>query len=268
MNPIFLSIFLVFMSTRAFSSEAHKTVVTPHHKGVLSSLNLGIRYSSILQSRGVVLYRDFQIDPVVGAFFFNDKLEYLGDSIGCRDFVFEDIVRLRTKIVAISDKPLFPVNKSVVFDSPKRSESYEWSNKIEIFFPGYNERYNSELNIEYAADFKAHHGRYAEFLFKTKITDFSVPVGQVKLEPNLFGSIGWGDSNHNEFFYGPSARENGLNNISVGIWTVFPEEADRSFPVIFLKYFKTLDRFSRAEYANGRGEGWLFSVIATFGVLE
>lgn len=80
----------------------------PHNKGLISSLNLGIRYSSLLQQRGIILYKDFQIDPVVGVFFLDDRLEFLGDSIGYRDFINEKSIRLRTRLVSLTDKPLFP----------------------------------------------------------------------------------------------------------------------------------------------------------------
>ena len=55
-----LSILLMAVCSRGNATEVYKD---PHHKGFLSSLNLGFRYSSVLQNRGIILYRGFQIDP-------------------------------------------------------------------------------------------------------------------------------------------------------------------------------------------------------------
>lgn len=237
----------------------------PWHIGTLSSLNLGIRYSSVLTNRGVILYRDFQIDPVLGVFFFDDKLEFLGDSIGYRDFIYKDKVRLRSRIVSITDKPLFPDHSSI--KRHIRKDSYEWSNRVETFFPGYNESYKAELDFEVAKDFYSHKGIYLEAQSKFKLINLSLL--NTNIEPNLFGSIGWGDSKHNKHFYGQSASENGFNNISYGLRFAFPGEADRFYPIIQLTRFEIIgDKNRFAEYSFGNNKGWLFSVIATYGLLE
>lgn len=243
-------------------------VKDPHHKGTISSLNLGFRYSSILQNRGLVLYRDFQIDPTIAIFFFDDRLEFVGDSIGYRDFIYEDRIRLRTRIVSITDKPLFPSYESLRAGRPTRSDSYEWSNRAELFLPGYNDRYWGELDIGFAKDLSTHHGTYIDLQAKLKLFDFRVPGLKTKVEPNFSTSVGWGDSAHNQYLYGPSANEGSLNNFSAGLWLAFPEEADRFYPVIQLTHFEVLGQNRNAEFATGNNEGWLFSFIATYGVLE
>ena len=100
-----------------------------------------------------------------------------------------------------------------------------------------------------------------------KLTD--VRLSGLLIEPNLAASLGWGDQEQNRYFYGPSAAGSSISNASYGLWFVFPEEADRNYPIIQLQHFEVLgDSNRRAEYARGHGEGWLFSFIATYGVLE
>lgn len=239
----------------------------PHNKGIISSLNLGFRYSSLLQNRGVIFYKDFQIDPVVGVFFFDDRLEYLGDSIGFRDFIYKDIVRFRTRLASITDKPLFPVHESIKSNLADRQDSYEWVNQVEFFLPGYNENYAAEIDLSYAKDLATHRGQYIEMQSKLKLFEFKISTTKTLIEPNLYFSAGWGDQRHNKYFYGPSADKSELNNMSYGLWLAFPEEADRFYPIIQIKHFKVIGQSRDAEYVRNSNSGYLISFIATYGVL-
>lgn len=239
----------------------------PHHEGTLSSVNVGIRYSSVFENRGVILYRDFQIDPVLGIFLFDDRLEFLADSIGYRDFIVKDVLRLRSRFVSLTDKPFFPAYKSIKNGLPSRPDTYEWSSQAELFLPGYNSNYALEVDLSYAKDIATHHGNYFELQSKIKLFDFRLPRVGTKIEPNLYASAGWGDSNHNLYFYGPAAGVSGFNNLSYGIWFALPEEADRYYPIIQIKHFETIGRFRQGQFAEGRSDGWLFSFIATAGIL-
>jgi len=264
-----LSVFLLFVSIHAFAQESvdAPTEKDPHHKGLFSSLNLGIRYLSVLQNRGIIFYRDFQIDPVVGLFFFDDRVEFLGDSLGYRDFIAGDWLRLRTRLVYQSDKPLFPAYDSIRNGSPQRSDTYEWENSLEFFFPGYNGRNFGELDLRYSKEIGDKNGHYFESQLKLKVTDFRVPGIGVKIEPSIFGLVGMGDYQHNRHFYGPGAHD-GVNNVAYGLWFAFPEDADRYYPIIQIRRFETVGRARDGAYASGRDEGWLFSFIATYGFLN
>ena len=239
----------------------------PHHEGTISSVNLGIRYSSVLQNRGVIFYNDYQIDPVLGVFLFDDRVEFLGDSLGFRDFVVKDWIRLRTRLVSISDNPLFPAKDAVKNDSPDRQDTYEWNNSAEFFIPGYINNYAAEIDLSWTKDIAQTHGNYLEAQSKTKLFDLKVPFAGTKIEPNFFASVGWGDKAHNQYFYGPDVEQSGFNNLAYGLWFVFPEEADRFYPIIQLRHFQTLGQNRDGAYASGRSEGWLLSFIATAGVL-
>jgi hypothetical protein len=261
---------LVCLSLMSLDSHAADETMarSPHHKGLLSSVNLGVRYSSLLEHRGVINYRDFQIDPVLGVFLFDDRLEFLGDSISYRDFVAGRWLRLRSKISAISDDPLFPAHESVKAASPNRTDSYEWSLRAEFFIPDYDEGYLGEISIGYSKDLVAHLGHYLEVQGKAKVVRFRLPVVGTLMEPNAFVSVGWGSSQHNRYVYGESQGGSGLNNLTYGLWVAFPEEADRNYPIIQVRHFQALGDFRDSSLAKDRSDGWLISVIATAGLLN
>ncbi len=256
----YLFIFGLALSAQGFAKA--------HHSGTLSSINLGARYSSILEKRGVVLYRDFQVDPVAGIFFFDDRLEFLGDSLGYHDFIYEDKIRLRGRLVSVSDKPLFPAYQSIQNGSPSRNDTTEASVSAEFFFPGYNENYVSELDVTYSKDISQHHGNYLEIQGKLKLFSFYLDSLKLPLEPNFVASVGTGDRSHNQYFYGPDDEGLGINNISYGFWIAFPTEADRAFPIIQVTRFSVFGDHRKAQFADGRNEGFLISFIATYGFLD
>lgn len=258
---------MVWGPARASAGESEKSAVGPHHKGPLSSLNLGARFSSVLQNRGIIFYRDFQLDPILAIFLLDDRVEFLGDSIGFRDFIAGDWLRFRTRFVSITDKPLFPAHDSIKDSSPDRNDTYEWENSLEFFFGGYGKHYRSELDLRYAKGIGYAHGHYFESQAKYKLTDFRLPGAGVKIEPNVFGLVGVGDLEHNLYFYGPGAVA-GFNNLAYGLWFAFPEEADRYYPIIQIRRFETIGGAKSGSYSFGRGEGFLVSFIATYGILE
>lgn len=256
MTGNFFWIFLVFFVSGFFFPL--KSLSQTNGDGILSSVNVGFRYSSVLVKKGAVFYNDFQLDPVLGLFFFDDRLEFLGDSLGYRDFVLDDRIRLRTRVQAISDDPLFPSHESIR-SSVNRSDSYEWINSIEIFTPGYNDSYQGQFDINFAKEILNHKGYYLEVLAKVKLFNFN--LFRTKIEPNLALSYGAGDLDHNAYFYGPNNQNWGVANSTAGLWFAFPEEADRFYPII------QIIRYSTHGLQNN-SQGYLFSFIATMGLFE
>ena len=245
--------------------SSHQALSKPHQKGLLSSIDAGVRFSSLLERRGVILYDDFQIDPVITLFFFDDRVEFLGNSIGFRDYLYKDIIRLRTKFSSVSDDPLFPSRESVRKRFPNRENTYEWTNAVEIFIPGYNEHYLAEINLNYSKDLKAHHGNYFEL--KGKIKLFSYQFLDTTWEPNFVSSIGWGGEKHNQYYYGPDDKQSGLNHYSLGLWLALPDKVDRYYPNFQVKYFSTTQSHENKKYSSGNHEGVLVSFITAFKVL-
>jgi hypothetical protein len=262
---IFVLFVFSFFSSKLFAAD--DTTATewhdPHSKGLLSSMSVGFRYNSILENRGVVLYRDFQVDPVLTAFFLDDHLEYLGNSFDYWNYIIQDHLRFRTRLVSIHDRPLFPFINSVHQDMPHRDDTYEWTNRLEWFLPGYNSHYLAEINAGIAQDISIHHGQYYDLQTKVKITDFK--LWNLRLEPNLIGTIGYGSRSHNQYWYGLDAKAS-LADLSYGLWVAVPESADRYFPILQILHFEVLGANRQAQFAQNRSDGWLFSLILTYGI--
>ena len=120
MTKIFLSVLLLFSSLNALSAE-----YVPSNKWrQVSGLKAGAKFFSIWESRGVIQYNDFQLVPVVALFMFEDRFEFLTSSVSYRDFVYEDKIRLRTRLQAISDDPIFPKHDSIKDIYPNREGSW------------------------------------------------------------------------------------------------------------------------------------------------
>ncbi|MBC7742580.1 MAG: hypothetical protein H7061_10310 [Bdellovibrionaceae bacterium] len=261
----FIVLFLSLFFGLFFGMSA--AALPPPHKGTISAINVGARFSSVSQSRGVVLYRDYQIDPVISLFFFDEKIAFFGSSMHYQQFIVDDRVRFRTRLVSINDNPLFPNHESVSKGDPDRKSTYEWSNGVDLFFPGYNDDYQGEIELSLSKDLTLHGGNYVSLVGKVKLFEFTTL--NTRVEPNFVGTTGWGDRAHNEYLYGPSDREAGINNVSYGIWLAFPDRADRYYPIVQLMRYQVVgDSHRNAEYARDRNEGFLFSVIATYPLLH
>lgn len=270
------AIFLAALALAALAPEVVRASDSPdaepiraHHKGLLSSVNLGTRFSSLLASRGLVLYGDFQFDPVVALFFFDDRVEFLGDSIGFRDFVAGRWLRLRGRFQSVSDDPLIPNNPAVRRGYPDREDSLEAQTYAEFFLPCYCSAYRAEIDVGLAQDLSAHKGRRVELQAKAKLLSARLPGANSLLEPNVFVKAGFGDGLHNRYFYGPEASDFGLTELTYGLWLALPEDADRYYPIVQIARFETMgDRNRNASLARNHDQGWLVSFIATVGVLE
>lgn len=197
-----------------------------HHKGTISSFNIGARYSSLSAKRGVIFYNDFQIDPVLSVSFFDDRLEFLGDSLGYRDFIFKNNIRWRTQIASVRDNPRFPSKAKYKLNSPDRPDTFEWNNSLEIFFPGYDfndsKSHFLEVDLKFSKDISKNHGNYFEILNKVKLGAYHSTFLKQIIEPNFVFSAGLGDSDSNQYYYGANDYTHGLTNISYGFWMAFP----------------------------------------------
>lgn len=271
MKSVFIFLFFSCSTLPLFADQDFLNGLVPLRSGRWTSANIGARYSSLMHHRGIVLYDDFQIDPVVSLFFFDEKIFFTGDSFGYSDFILKDSLqdqlRFRTRLVAFADTPLFPDNEKIRSRFHHRQTTYEWSNRLEWYMPGYNKDYKSTLSIDCRKDIKEHSGVYFELEWRIKLFDFTLPRPSYYLEPNFFISTGWGDERHNQYLYGPSADQSEFTNVNYGAVISFPKETDRFYPIILLKHFQATGKSRSAEYAR-ENEGWMFSFIATYNLLK
>lgn len=218
--------------------------------------------------RGVVTYDDFQVSPFLVLIFFDEKVEFLGDSIGFRDFIAGDYLRFRTRLQYVSDTPFLPRNKNIERQGTNREDTYEIANGFELFLPGYNSNYRAEISLMHYKDIKVHRGDYFELQTKVKLFDFNTPLSSARLEPNLVYTTGLGNSRHNNYAYGAGGDAGDLTFHSIGIWVAIPEVVDRFYPNLQLTYFETASSQRNGVFAKDRSHGILFSFIASFSVLD
>lgn len=264
MKSIIYSFLFLFISLNALADY------TPTNKwGNFSGVKLGARYTNISESRGVILYNDFQLLPFLAVFAFEDRLEFLTSSISYRDFIYEDKIRFRTRLQAISDNPIFPKTKSIEEIYPDREDSFEWVNRLEVFVPGYNDNYLGELDFAVHKDLKAHNGLYGEFMGKTKLFTFQNEfIRRSIVEPNLYVTLGYGDKRHNEYYYGAIDSE-GFNNFGYGLWFNFTDLSDRNNPVITFKHFEVLgDKNKTGALARNRDSGYSLMFVYSYDLLK
>jgi|GEM_PF-2533338 len=256
---------LVFILSTASALAAKPQ---PLRKGLLSTASVGARYSSLMQHRGVVTYDDFQVSPFLVLIFFDEKVEFLGDSLGFRDFIAGDYLRFRTRIQYVSDTPFLPRNENIENNGTNREDTYEWVNGLELFVPGYGKNYRAELSLMHYKDVKAHRGEFFEFQGKIKLFDFKTSLSGARLEPNFVYTTGIGDKRHNDYAYGPGEGASGQTYHSYGLWLAIPEVVDRYYPNVQLTYFETSSSQRDGVFAKDRDQGVLFSFIASFSVLD
>lgn len=221
-------------------------------------ISFGIHYQSLKEHQGVIFYRDFQLDPDLNFKIFNDNFEFVGDSLNYSRFLVSDKVKLRSKIVEISDRPFFPNNKSISSAGAHRKNSLEWVNRIELNYPNYSTTYLGQIAFEIDHDLFTHHGYY--FLFESKIKLFKYQM----IEPDFFMSMGLGDLKNNTYYFGPSAKDMSINNFEIGINILVPEEVDRYYSLAQIHYFEVInDKNKNAEYAkkNNHGLQLTFTIV-------
>lgn len=264
---MFTKIFtLILIGSFLFSAWAAKP--QPLRKGVLSTASLGVTAANLMTHRGVVTYDDFQISPFLVLIFFDEKVEFLGNSLGFRDFIAGDYLRFRTRVHYISDTPFLPRNENIEDRGTNREDTYEWANGLELFLPGYNKNYVAELSLMHYKDIKVHRGEFIEAQAKVKLFDFRLPISKATLQPNFIYTTGWGDRRHNSYAYGPGDSANGPTYRSYGIWLAIPEVVDRYYPNMQLTYFETIGNHRNRTFSQGRDHGVMFSFIASFSVLD
>ncbi len=225
---------------------------------LIRDINLGLQYSSLIENRGVIIYRDFQLDPIIDFKFINENWEFVGDAISFKNFLISDQLMVRSRLVAIHNGPFFPVNTTIKNKFPLRKQSFEWSNRLEYYFPTYHQNYIGELALEYDRDLITYHGNYAAVEGQLKLFTFKL------LEPNLFVTLGAGDMKNNNYYYGKGSHRFGITDFSTGVNLQIPEFVDRFYTLAKFYYFKVLgNQNQNAQFAINQNASFAFSLTLT-----
>ncbi len=197
------------------------------YEGKVFSLALGVKPATGTVIRGARTYDGIQFSPVIYLGFLDERIQIFGTSLELNDFVWPDKLRARTKIAALSDEPFIKTDGPPDIRA-SRPSSIEWTSRLELFLPSFQEAW-LQLDLAFAQDVKAHKGSYLELSGRLTLARLWLENKKPLVEPQLFGTIGYGTKAHNSFWYG--ANTSGVSHSEVGISVVCPARIDRHFPV-------------------------------------
>lgn len=198
------------------------------YDGKVVALALGAKFASGVLLRGARAYDGVQAAPLVYLGLFDERIQIFGTSLEFQSFLMEDKLRARTKIALFSDDPFLKLDGPVDIRS-SRPSSLEWMSRLEWFLPSFKTP-RFQLDLAYAHEFKEHKGNYLEATGKLTVARLFPEDGKPLVEPQIFGTIGYGDANHNSFWYAAGVGS-GFTHVEYGLSIVAPARIDRHFPV-------------------------------------
>jgi hypothetical protein len=258
---VLLLLFLSFSASGA-QPEASKK------KKFNFSIMAGGRASSNLERRGATLYDSWQLSPFLYFGFFEDRIQFLVNSIEYVDFLVPGLLRGRTGFFTVSDRPFFKTGGEPTGFRNQRRTSYEWTSTLELFLP---ERANEigELDLIYSKDLKAHSGHYVEVMPRITLAQlFPDAQGKPQIQPQLFASVGWGDRLHNSYQYGSEAEMSGWNNFSYGLMVLAPTRLDSHYPVLTVSHYQVLGQSKQGNWVADKTSGFNVSALVAFAITK
>ena len=207
------------------------------YDGKVFSLALGAKVKSRLEQRGARTYDGVQLQPIVYAGFFDERIQIFGTSLEFLDFLGTRMLRGRTKLSSVSDDPFLKLAGPVDVRS-SRPSTIEWMSRLELFLPSFDSP-RVQLDLAYAKELKEHRGDYLELTARLTLARWFLEREKPLVEPQLFATFGFGDSRHNAFWYGAGAGA-GASHVEYGLAVVSPARIDRHFPVFRFYRFDIL----------------------------
>ena len=234
------------------------------YDGKFFSLAVGAKLSNDVVRRGARLYDGVQASPALYVGLFDHRIQFFVNSLELTDFVYSDVIRARTKINTVSDRPFLKTSGPLTARNARES-SWEWTSCIEAFLPNLQE-YWGQMDLAYSKDIKAHGGHYLELTGRVTLARMFIENEKPMIQPQLFATLGWGDGRHNEYLYG-SARESGFNHVAYGIMIVSPSRIDPHYPVIQLYRYDVLGDLNQSGTLVSQVSGYHVDVTIAVGIL-
>ena len=232
----------------------------------LFKLALGAKTQNVLARRGATLYGSFQITPIIYVGFFDERIQIFGTSLELVEFLKAEILRARTKVASFSDDPFFVTGDAKGIRN-SRDSTFEWTSTLEWFFPDHKRNWG-EIDLRYSKDLKAHSGDYVEASARLSLGKFFGEGFIPTLQPQVFVTVGYGGSQHNQYFYGSNADSPGFNNVEVGLLVLLPGKYDSAYPAVTLSRYEILGAKNRAgTLVSDKVSGIYAQLTIAFGVL-
>ncbi len=234
------------------------------YDGKLFSLAVGAKLSNDLVRRGARLYDGVQAAPILYVGLLDDRIQFLGNSLEYADFFVGDQFRARTKLAQVSDRPFLKTSGPLTARNARES-SFEWTSRIEAFFPSFNTHW-FQADLAYSKDIKAHAGHYLELTGRVTLGRFLLENDKPKLQPQVFATLGWGDSKHNGYLYGAGANSSGFNHVAYGFMLVAPARTDPHYAVIQLYRYDVLGQSNRNGSLVSQRSGYHLDITVALGI--
>ena len=249
--------FVLILGLLHMSSYGHTSTFDKKHLEVAA----GIQANSLLYKRGIITYEGHQLTPIISIKLFHPELLFAGSSLYYKHALpYENLFfRSRLNFNSTQDEPLYYTSEDED-DRVRRNTTNELDGYLE-----YDGKKQGFLRLQYSQDLSEHHGHYLELRGNFALGNFIKKGKGYLIQPGLFTAVGYGDKNHNEYFYGDGA-EASLNNIEYGLLINSPGVIDIFWPTLKITRFEILgDKNREASFAQEKG-AWNIELLMAFKV--
>lgn len=224
----------------------------------------GAKFRSNLQQRGATLYDSWQLTPVIYFGFFENRLQFLLNSLEYADWVYARTLRARGKIASVSDEPAYETGAEAKGLRNSRPSSWEATGTLEFFVAD-----AGQIDFKMQKDLKSHSGFSAEIMPRVNLPlGGSVENGRRLLQPQIFASLLWGDSRHNDYWYGTGPGHSGLSAWSAGLLITSPARIDPAYPILQLQYYELIgDSIRDGRLVTDKTSGVHLNLTIAFGLM-
>jgi len=204
-----------------------------------------LKLDSNLNRRGATLYSGIQISPIFYLGLFDEHVRWLGTNVSLVSSPIKEIFRVQTKVAYVRDQPLFVVASDSKNFRHNRPDTWEWTTTLQLRFPNFRKQ-TYALDLSYAKDIDAHRGDYLEISGRLTLAGLIPTDTGYAFQPQLFASLGFGGSRHNEYQYGSGAVGTDPNNLRIGLYIISTARVDSDFPLVSFYYYRVLGSNNRS----------------------
>ncbi len=223
---------------------------------------LGVQGNSLLYKRGIITYEGYQIVPIYTVQLFNPKLFMAGGALYYKHELSKNLLlRTRLNFDSTLDKPLY---KTLEDESarPRRESTTE----LDIYLE-YTVINDSFFRFLISQDVIAHKGNYFELRGRLALLDlYKKNLEKPLIQLGIFSSIGYGSSQHNDYFYGKGANKAGFNNLEYGISITSPKVIEKFWPTFKITRFHVLGSNNKEGSHIQETKGWSIEALMAFQV--
>lgn len=249
-----LKIFTLMMLSVSLQAQAEFS--TKNFQGAL-----GVQYSSLLQQRGIITYKGYQVTPIFSVQLFHPQILWAGSAL----YYIQPITsknhffRMKANFDSTLDKPLYYTEEKK-HERVRRESTSELSLDYEIRSQG-----GSFFRTSYVQDVVAHDGFYTEIYGHLAVLDVLGKDEKSLVQIGLFSSLGGGNKDHNSYFYGTNSGGYSATNIQYGLSVTSPKVIDSYWPTLKVSRFELIGDARDGSFVK-ETQGWQIETLFAFRV--